>query len=73
MGNDLLYNLIGAGVVAVIGFALIMKLGNKLGWVLVAGACAFAYVSLKPTIHDAGKSSAAGGGVTSGYYKTGKK
>jgi len=72
MGGDLLYNLLGAGIVAVIGFALIMKMGNKLGWLLVAGACVFAYISLKPTISAAGRSSAAQDGQSSSYYSTKK-
>lgn len=72
MGNDLLYNLLGAGIVAIVGFALIMKAGNKLGWLLVAGACLYGFVALKPTIESARRSSAAQGGTTSNYYKTGR-
>jgi hypothetical protein len=78
MGNfqgDLLYALLGAGIVLIIGFALIMKAGNKFGWLLVAGAVGYAFYALQPTMRRAGSSAAAPGasGTSSSYYGVEKK
>lgn len=68
VGGDLLYNLIGAGIVGIVGFAVIMKAGNKLGWVLVAGAAFYAYLALQPTIRSASVRNPAP--AKGGYYRT---
>lgn len=69
--GDPLYMLLGAGILAIIGFALVMKAGNKLGWLLVVGACAWAWVTLQPTIQAARRGSAAPAG--SAYYNVPKR
>lgn len=66
-GGDLLYNLLGAGIVLIIGFALIMKAGNKLGWILVAAAAIYAWLALQPTIRAASVRNPAP--AKGGYYR----
>jgi len=67
--GDLLYALVGCGIAIIIGFALIMKAGNKFGWLIVAGGVAYAFYALQPTIRKSGSSAAApGSGGTSGNY-----
>ncbi len=68
VAGDLLYNMIGSGIGLIVGFTLIMKAGNKLGWVLVAGALVYGWLALQPTIKSASTRNAAP--EKGGYYKT---
>lgn len=66
--GDLLYDLIGAGIGCIVGFALIMKSGQKFGWIIVAVAVYYAWLALQPTIRAAsGRNVAPARG---GYYRT---
>ncbi|MGI8908034.1 MAG: hypothetical protein ACR2IE_16275 [Candidatus Sumerlaeaceae bacterium] len=69
--GDALYPLLGAAIVAVIGFAILMKGGSKFGWLVVAGACVWAWFILQPAITAARRSSA--GQQGSSYYNVNKK
>lgn len=72
-GSDgLLYPLIGAGILSIVGFALIMKAGNKIGWILVAGAVVWAYTTLQPTMQEA-KRKATPEQSSQGYFRDTKK
>ncbi len=66
-GGDLLYNLLAAGIILVVGFFLVMKAGNKIGWLIVAAAAVYGFMALKPTIQRAGVRNAAPG--AGGYYQ----
>ena len=65
--GDALYPLLGAAIIAVVGFAILLKGGSKFGWIIVAGACGWAWVTLQPIIMASKKSSAAQQG--SSYYQ----
>ena len=67
--GDALYPLLGAGALVVVGFFFIMKLGNKLGWLIIAGAVFWAYTALKPTIESAQRPASGSGD----YYDTNRK
>jgi hypothetical protein len=69
--GDALYPLLGAAILAVIGFALVMKAGSKFGWLVVAGACVWAWFILQPAIMAARRPSA--GQQGSSYYQIPKK
>ena len=69
MPTDVLYPLLGAGVVVIIGFAIVMKAGSKLGWIAIAAGVAWAYYSLQPVITQASKPPSGKGD----YYNTSKK
>jgi hypothetical protein len=66
MESDILYPLLGAAIIAVIGFAILMKGGSKFGWLIVAGGCVWAWFILQPVIMKTRQSSAAQQG--SSYY-----
>lgn len=65
--GDALYPLVGAAILAVIGFAIVMKGGSKFGWIVVAGACVWGWFILQPAITAARRSSASQQG--SSYYQ----
>ena len=60
--GDALYPLLGAGALVIVGFFFIMKLGNKLGWLIIAGAVFWAYTALQPAIESARRPAASGSG-----------
>jgi hypothetical protein len=66
-GADMMMSLVGAGALVVIGFFLILKIGNKLGWLFVVAAAIWAFYTLQPTIQDARRSPAGQPGQD--YYR----
>ncbi len=71
-GSNLLYESIAVGIALLIGFLLVMKAGNKIGWLFVAAACVYGYVALGPQIKQIGAQKAgkpANPGASSNYYK----
>jgi len=46
-GGDKLYNSILAIILLIVGLALVMKAGKKIGWLFVAGAFVWGYLTFK--------------------------
>jgi hypothetical protein len=55
MPSDVLYPLLGAAAVVIVGFAIVMKGGSKFGWIAVAAGIVWAYYTLQPVIRQAGQ------------------
>ena len=49
-GGDRLYNAIVAFVVLLVGAGIYFKTGNKLGWIFIAGALVWVYITFKDYI-----------------------
>lgn len=70
--GDILYSLIGALILVIIGFALVLKAGSKAGWLFIAGAAIWAYYSVQPII-EAAHTRATPEQSSRGYYRLPKK
>jgi len=66
---DILYPMVGVLILVIIGFALVMKAGNKLGWIVIAAAAVYAWFVLQPVIHGARRGAASPEQNRSGYLR----
>ena len=70
--DDIMYPMIGALVVLIIGFAIVMKGGSKYGWIFIAAAVVWAYMTMKPVM-DASRRNTVGQPSSTPYLNVPKQ